>query len=87
MSKNKETAVEWLIDRLNQHGFLGMYCEESQIDVRKFAYNEIIELAKNIERQQHEQLYFEATKYACSCYEGPTKEDFEEDYKDIFENK
>ncbi len=57
MSNKNMTAVEWLIDRLNQHQFLGMYCEDSEIELRTFAYNEIIELAKNIGRQQIKDAY------------------------------
>ena len=76
MSKNKQTADECLLDQIIMFQY-----ERGNIpscDVDK---------ALQMEKEQHEQLYFEATKYACSFYDGPTKEDFDEDYKDIFENK
>jgi hypothetical protein len=48
----KELAVEWLIDRLNFEGFIGTYCSEEEIKSKKQLIIEIINQAKEMEKQQ-----------------------------------
>ena len=46
------TAVEWLIGRFHYEGFIGTYCSEEQIKSKRQIMIEIIEQAKEMEREQ-----------------------------------
>ena len=46
------TAVEWLIGRFHYEGFIGTYCSEEQIKSKRQIMIEIIEQAKEMERDQ-----------------------------------
>ena len=46
------TAIEWLIGRLHYEGFIGTYCSEEIIKSKRQIMIEIIEQAKEIEKQQ-----------------------------------
>jgi len=48
----KKTAVEWLIGRFHYEGFIGTYCSEEQIKSKRQIMIEIIEQAKEMERDQ-----------------------------------
>ena len=48
----KKTAVEWLIGRFHYEGFIGTYCSEEQIKSKRQIMIEIIEQAKEMEREQ-----------------------------------
>jgi hypothetical protein len=48
----KQTAVEWLIGRFHYEGFIGTYCSEEQIKSKRQIMIEIIEQAKEMEREQ-----------------------------------
>ena len=48
----KQTAVEWLIGRFHYEGFIGTYCSEEQIKSKREMMIEIIEQAKEMEKQQ-----------------------------------
>jgi hypothetical protein len=72
MSNKKQTSVEWLEEQIRFH------ISNSDKLIPLF------DQAKAMQKEQGKELYFEATKYACSCYDGPTKEDFEEDYNEIY---
>jgi hypothetical protein len=48
----KKTAVEWLIGRFHYEGFIGTYCSEEQIKSKRQIMIEIIEQAKEIEKNQ-----------------------------------
>jgi hypothetical protein len=48
----KQTAVEWLIGRFHYEGFIGTYCSEEQIKSKRQIMIEIIEQAKEMERDQ-----------------------------------
>jgi|688.fasta_scaffold471029_2 c-di-AMP phosphodiesterase-like protein len=48
----KKTAVEWLIGRFHYEGFIGTYCSEEQIKSKRQIMIEIIEQAKEMEKQQ-----------------------------------
>jgi hypothetical protein len=47
-----KTAVEWLIGRFHYEGFIGTYCSEEQIKSKRQIMIEIIEQAKEMEKQQ-----------------------------------
>ena len=48
----KKTAVEWLIGRFHYEGFIGTYCSEEQIKSKREIMIEIIEQAKEMEKEQ-----------------------------------
>ena len=48
----KKTAVEWLIARFHYEGFIGTYCSEEQIKSKRQIMIEIIEQAKEMEKEQ-----------------------------------
>jgi hypothetical protein len=48
----KKTAVEWLIGRFHYEGFIGTYCSEEQIKSKRQIMIEIIEQAKEMEKEQ-----------------------------------
>jgi len=48
----KQTAVEWLIGRFHYEGFIGTYCSEEQIKSKRQIMIEIIEQAKEMEKNQ-----------------------------------
>ena len=48
----KQTAVEWLIGRFHYEGFIGTYCSEEQIKSKRQIMIEIIEQAKEMEKEQ-----------------------------------
>jgi hypothetical protein len=82
MSNKKQTAVEYL-----HYEFMKVFGE---LQINTSLYYDLVysfSQAKAMEKEQGKELYFEATKYACSCYEGPTKEDFEEDYQKIYQDE
>ena len=53
----KKTAVEWLIGRFHYEGFIGTYCSEEQIKSKRQIMIEIIEQAKEMEKEQMESAY------------------------------
>jgi len=53
----KHTAVEWLIGRFHYEGFIGTYCSEEQIKSKRQIMIEIIEQAKEMEKEQMESAY------------------------------
>jgi hypothetical protein len=52
-----KTAVEWLIARFHYEGFIGTYCSEEQIKSKRQIMIEIIEQAKEMEKEQMESAY------------------------------
>lgn len=48
----EKTAVDYLIQQLNEQGFLGTYCTPDNIDTKRELMNQIISQAKKIEKQQ-----------------------------------
>ena len=52
----KQTAVEWLIGRFHYEGFIGTYCSEEQIKSKREMMIEIIDQAKEMEKEQIEEL-------------------------------
>jgi hypothetical protein len=47
-----KTAVEWLIARFHYEGFIGTFCSEEQIKAKRDVMIEIIEQAKEMEKEQ-----------------------------------
>lgn len=53
MENNKSvTAVEWLIARFHYEGFIGTFCSEEQIKAKRDVMIEIINQAKEMEKEQ-----------------------------------
>jgi hypothetical protein len=48
----KQTAVEWLIARFHYEGFIGTFCSEERIKAKRDVMIEIIEQAKEMEKEQ-----------------------------------
>jgi hypothetical protein len=48
----KQTAVEWLIGRFHYEGFIGTFCSEEQIKAKRDVMIEIINQAKEMQREQ-----------------------------------
>ena len=72
--ENKQTAVEWLFDKITQNG---------EIRWRGTRYIELFEQAKAMEKEQIKNAYLEASKQTCWSYgEDPPKDDnvYAEDY-------
>jgi hypothetical protein len=72
----KKTAVEWLIGRFHYEGFIGTYCSEEQIKSKRQIMIEIIEQAKEMEKEQMIELW----NIAVTC------ESFEQYYNETFKN-
>ena len=53
----KKTAVEWLIGRFHYEGFIGTYCSEEQIKSKREIMIEIIEQAKEMEKEEIENAF------------------------------
>jgi len=47
-----KTAVEWLIARFHYEGFIGTFCSEEQIKAKRDVMIEIIQQAKEMEKEQ-----------------------------------
>ena len=54
----KKTAVEWLIGRFHYEGFIGTYCSEEQIKSKRQIMIEIIEQAKEMEKEQIKNAWY-----------------------------
>jgi hypothetical protein len=48
----QQTAVEWLIARFHYEGFIGTFCSEEQIKAKRDVMIEIINQAKEMEKEQ-----------------------------------
>ena len=58
----EKTAIDYLIEQLNEQGFLGTYCTPDNIDTKRESMNQIIEQAKEM---QKDQKYTEADMLHC----------------------
>ena len=52
-----KTAVEWLIARFHYEGFIGTFCSEEQIKAKRDVMIEIINQAKEMEKEQHQETW------------------------------
>ncbi len=59
----KQTAVEWLIARFHYEGFIGTYCSEEQIKSKREMMIEIIDQAKQMEKDQMLDIYINHNQY------------------------
>lgn len=48
----KQTAVEWLVEELRKHEFLGTFCTPEELENKKKYVESIIEQAKEMEKEQ-----------------------------------
>ena len=62
-----KTAVEWLIARFHYEGFIGTYCSEEQIKSKRKIMIEIIDQAKEMEKEQN-YTYDEIRTIAYNAY-------------------
>jgi hypothetical protein len=72
-----KTAVEWLIGRFHYEGFIGTYCSEEQIKSKREMMIEIIEQAKEMEKEQMRNA-------SCPYIGGWEDEEFEYWYNETF---
>ena len=77
-----KTAVEWLIGRFHYEGFIGNFCSEELIKSKREIMIEIIEKAKEMEKEQIKDAHLiglitsmemEATKQAEQYYQETYK--------------
>ncbi len=73
----QQTAVEWLVDRLNQCEPMYSFNESSEF---KFYIDNLIEKAKNMEKEQ----IIEAWDKACKDQNRIGKEYYKDNYESIF---
>jgi len=66
-----KTAVEWLIARFHYEGFIGTFCSEEQIKAKTDVMIEIIEQAKQMEKEQIINAY--ETAMETDIYNEPLK--------------
>jgi len=79
-----KTAVEWLIGRFHYEGFIGTYCSEEQIKSKRQIMIEIIEQAKEMEREQkHDSIEKQVSILKSTLEEMMTGFDSEEDKIDF----
>ena len=69
----KQTAVEWLIGRFHYEGFIGTYCSEEEIKSKRQIMIEIINQAKEMEREQIVKAY---DKGEFNCGVNETSEQY-----------
>lgn len=74
----KQTAVEWLIQELRGTDDKGDFIFQGVIN------SELIEQAKENEKQQHKQTWFESTSQFSNEAEMLYKKDFEQYYNETF---
>ncbi len=56
LKMNNNSAVEWLVKQLNKHGYLGTFCDESEIDLKRIHMKTIIDLAITIEARNQDKI-------------------------------
>jgi hypothetical protein len=71
-----KTAVEWLIARFHYEGFIGTFCSEEQIKAKRDVMIEIIEQAKEMEKNQNKYFYDHGF-YTGRCTDNNKNESFE----------
>jgi hypothetical protein len=80
---SKKTAVEWLVEKLNQ-------CEPMYSGIKSNEHKEyidmLIEQAKEMEKEQIKDAWIEATPRNIPKYETITRERAEEYYNKTFKN-
>jgi predicted secreted protein len=83
-----KTAVEWLIGRFHYEGFIGTYCSEEQIKSKRQIMIEIIEQAKEMEKEQIEIAFFKGDLFAEDYFDAdnPTKDVGENYYNETYKN-
>lgn len=70
----KQTAVEWLINELHK----------KQQGLTITSYNHIFDKAKEMEKQQHKDTWFESTSQFDNAAEMTYKKEFEQYYNETF---
>jgi hypothetical protein len=82
----KQTAVEWLIARFHYEGFIGTFCSEEQIKAKRDVMIEIIEQAKEMEKEQIIRAYLK--NHLQGCWMKNTPEEYAEQYyNETYESK
>ncbi len=62
MSEKIKTPIDWFVEQMNKHGYIGTFCEQSEIERHKKTLDKIYEQAKEIE-QQHIETAFNTGTY------------------------
>jgi hypothetical protein len=79
-----KTAVEWLIGRFHYEGFIGTYCSEEQIKSKRQIMIEIIEQAKEMEKEQIYKAFIQGNK---DCNAFTTTQKCEEYYNETYKSE
>lgn len=80
----KQTAVEWLVDKLNRQGYLGTFCTKEEIEIKRKDMEFIINQAKEIEEEQIIMAY-KADWHPCSNEDA--EQYYNKTYKQYEQNK
>lgn len=54
----KQTAIDYLIEQMNIQGFFGVYCTEDKIDENRKLMAQIINQAKEMEKEEIIDAYY-----------------------------
>lgn len=54
--KMNDSVVEWLVEQLNKHGYLGTFCDESEIELKRIHMKTIIDLAITMEARNKDKI-------------------------------
>lgn len=79
MSDKKQTAVDWLIEQYQKMR------ENGDNDMRTVIH--FAEKAKAMEKEQHEETWFDSTKQFDNAAEMVYKKEFEDYYNETFEKQ
>lgn len=52
MNNNKQSSVEYIIEQLKLHGYLGLYTEEEYIKTHQKIFEDIIERVKAMHKEE-----------------------------------
>jgi len=76
MEQVKQTAVEWLADKIKWNW--------QDIEYGEISMSNLVEQAKEMEKEQHKQTWFESTSQFANESEMLYKKDFEQYYNETY---
>jgi hypothetical protein len=84
----KQTAVEQFIEQLEQQGnsWENASIGRMNISIKIEDYLKLIEQAKQMEEEQHQETWFDSTKQFDNSAEMTYKKEFKQYYKETFNN-
>jgi hypothetical protein len=79
----KQTAVQWYAEQ--QESLRGIFSLGGTTSTQYYEIlNDILKEAKEMEKEQIKEFFFEGDSFSCSCYDSATDKDFEEYYNKTF---